>query len=188
MESALIIVGWIVGLLATVIVVFLVVAALQPEDFRISRSASMSAPASEIFPYVNNLHRFDDWSPFANIDPNMGKLYTGPEAGVGASYAWSGNSQAGEGKMTIVESQPNDVVRMKLEFAKPWACQNDVEFLFQPKGDQVVVSWTMTGKNNFMAKAFSLLMGMDRMVGGMFEEGLAKLKSLVEAGAKKPVA
>lgn len=183
MEIALYIVLW----LAAIIVLFLIVVALQPADFRISRSASMEAPPSAIFPYVNNLKRFDDWSPFAKLDPNMKKTYEGPEAGVGASYAWSGNDMAGEGKMTIVDLTPSEIIRMKLEFTKPWQCQNDVEFKFVPEGDKTVVSWTMSGTNNFMAKAFSLLMNMDRMVGSSFEEGLAKLKGLAEADAKKLV-
>jgi hypothetical protein len=169
-----------------VIVIFLIVVAIQPADFRLARTVAIDAPASAVFPYVNELRRFDDWSPFAKIDPNMKKTYEGPEAGVGASYSWNGNDNAGEGKMTIVESRPGEVVFMKLEFTRPMACENKVEFRFEPKGDQTHVSWIMTGTNGFIGKAFHLLL-VDRMVGGQFEEGLAKLKSLSEADAKKPV-
>ena len=172
--------------IAAIVVVFLIVVAIQPADFRIARTVAVEAPPAAIFPYVNDLRRFDDWSPFAKLDPNMKKTYEGPEAGVGSSYSWSGKDQAGQGKMTIVESRPHERVRMNLDFTKPMECQNQVEFLLEQKGDKVHVSWIMTGTNNFIGKAFHLLF-IERMVGGSFEEGLSKLKSIAEADAKKPV-
>ena len=58
------------------------------------------------------------------------------------------------------------------------------EFTFRPQGNQTAVTWSMTGTNNFMAKAIHLVMNMDRMIGGQFDRGLADMKSVVESGAR----
>lgn len=168
-----------------VLAVFSGIVAMQPEEFRVARTVTISAVPEKIFPHVNNLHAWEEWSPFEHLDPAMKRTYTGPEEGVQASYAWSGNSQAGEGKMTIVESHASDLVKMKLEFTRPFVCSNDVEFTFlKPTENETNVSWVMTGKNNFIGKAFSLLMSMDSMVGSDFEKGLKTLKSVVEKESK----
>ncbi len=169
------------GIVAALIVVLLVVVALQPAAFQIARSTTISAPAAAIFPHVNDLHAWVAWSPFEKLDPAMKRTYEGPPSGAGASQSWSGNSKAGEGRLTIMESKLNELVRLKLEFVRPFACCNNVDFTFKPEGSQTVVSWDMTGENGFMAKGFGLIMNMDKMVGKEFAEGLANLKSVVEA-------
>jgi len=83
--------------------------------------------------------------------------------------------------MTILESRPGDLVRIKLEFLKPFAATDTAEFAFAPEGDGTTVTWSMTGKNNFVSKAFCLFMDMDKMVGGDFEKGLAAMKAVAEA-------
>jgi hypothetical protein len=94
-----------------------------------------------------------------------------------------GNSEVGEGKMTITDSRTNESVKLKLEFFKPMAGVSDAEFTFKPQGNQTEVTWSMSGHNNFVGKAFCLFMNMDKMIGGNFEKGLADLKAIVESGA-----
>ena len=147
--------------------------------------ALLLATAGVVFAEVNDLHKWADWSPWAKLDPTMKQTYEGAAAGTGAIYSWAGNKDVGEGRMTITESRSNELIRIKLEFLKPFAAVNITEFAFTPEGDQTAVSWTMTGTNNFMAKAFCMFMNMDKMVGGDFEKGLAQLKVAAEAGAKK---
>jgi hypothetical protein len=166
--------------LAAVIVVFVIVVTTRPADFRIARSATFAASAPIVFEQINDLHKFNDWSPWAKIDPNAKATFDGPPAGVGSSFAWSGNSEVGEGRMTITESKPGEVVRMKLEFIKPFAATNTAEFTLKPEGNQTTLTWSMTGKNGFMAKAFSMFVDCDKMVGSQFEQGLANLKAIVE--------
>jgi carbon monoxide dehydrogenase subunit G len=171
--------------LAVIVLVFVVIVALQPSDFRVTRSTTISAPAPAVFAQVNDFHKWDAWSPWAKLDPAMKKTYDGVPAGTGAIYSWSGNDQVGDGRMTLTESRPSDLIRIKLEFMKPFAATNTTEFNFKPEGNQTVVTWSMFGENNFMAKAFGLLMNMDKMVGGDFEKGLAQMKSVVEAAPKQ---
>jgi hypothetical protein len=171
--------------IGAIVVVFLIVVALQPAEFRVVRSASMSAPPPAVFEQVNDLHKWAAWSPWEKLDPALKRTYEGPAAGTGAIYRWVGNNKVGEGSMTITESRPSDLIRIKLEFLQPFASTADTEFTFKPEGNQTEVTWSMAGKNNFMAKAMCLFMNMDKMVGGQFEQGLAQMKSLVETAAAK---
>ena len=86
--------------------------------------------------------------------------------------------------MTITESNPPDRIQIRLEFIKPFAGVNTTVFTFVPEGNGTRVTWTMSGKNNFIGKAIGLVMNCDKMIGGMFEKGLESLKSVSEAAAK----
>lgn len=171
---------WILLSAAGIVVVFIVVVALQPADFKIERSATLRAPASAAFAQVNDFQNWRAWSPWEKVDPALKRSYDGPKAGTGAIYAWQGNKDVGEGRMTITESRPGELVRIKLEFFKPFAATNTAVFSFKPAGDSTAVTWTMTGQNNFLSKAMCLFVDMDRMVGGMFEQGLAQMKTVLE--------
>jgi carbon monoxide dehydrogenase subunit G len=171
--------------LAVIVIVFVVVVALQPSEFRVARTATISAPPPAVFAQVNDFHKWEAWSPWAKLDPAMKQTYAGAPAGTGAIYTWAGNDQVGEGRMTLTESRPSDLIRIKLEFLKPFASTAATEFTFKPEGNQTMVTWSMAGKNNFMAKAFGLFMNMDKTVGGDFEKGLANLKSVSEAAPKQ---
>src|SRR3954465_10246229 len=151
------------------IVVFVIVVALQPSHYRIARSTTISAPPAEVFAQVNDLHKFQDWSPWAKLDPDLKQTYEGAPTGVGAAYAWEGNKKVGQGRMSITESKENELVNMKLEFIKPFASVAATDFALKPEGNQTSVTWSMSGENNFVAKAFCLFMNMDKMVGGDFE-------------------
>jgi hypothetical protein len=110
----------------------------------------------------------------------MKEAYEGAPAGAGAIYAWSGNHEVGEGRMTITDSHPDDLVRLRLEFFKPFRGTSTAEFTFKPEGAHTLVTWSMVGENNFIAKAVHLVMNMDRMIGGNFEKGLTRMKAVVE--------
>lgn len=174
--------------LAIVIVLFLLFVASRPSDFRVSRSLTMGAPAETVFSQVNILRQWEAWNPWGKMDPNAKMTYEGPAAGVGASYTWAGNAKVGEGRSTIVESKPGELVRFRLEFFKPMKAVNTAEFTFKPEGGQTAVTWTMTGKNNFVGKLFGLLINCDKMVGEQFEKGLATMKTVAESAAGKPAA
>lgn len=168
---------------ALIVVVFVVVAALQPPDFRVVRSATIAAPPAVVFAQVNDLHKFQAWSPWAKLDPAAKTSFEGPPAGTGAVFTWAGNHEVGEGRMTITESRPNELITFKLDFVKPFAGTSTAEWTFKPEGNQTAVTWSMSGKKNFISKAISLFMNMDQMIGGQFEKGLADLKALSEAAA-----
>ena len=92
----------------------------------------------------------------------MRKTYEGPPAGAGAVYAWDGNREVGEGRSTITESRPNDLIRIKLEFVRPFKATSTAEFAFRPEGDRTFGRGSLTGQNGFLTKAIGLFMDMDR--------------------------
>ena len=163
---------------AAFIFVFFLVIARQPAEFRITRSATLPVPPDAVFPHVNDLHLWQVWSPWAKMDPNAKNTFTGAPEGNGASMAWAGNKKVGEGRMTITDSRPNEAVRLKLEFLKPFVATHVAEFTFKPQGGETLVTWSMSGTNNFMAKLFTTLMNCDKMIGGQFEQGLASLREV----------
>ncbi|HTI97407.1 MAG TPA: SRPBCC family protein [Dongiaceae bacterium] len=167
--------------LPVLIVLFCIVVTLQPASFRVTRSATISAPPERVFSHVNDLKQWEAWSPWVKLDPNAKSTFSGPAAGTGASMTWAGNREVGEGRMTITDSQPNKLVQLKLEFLKPFQAVSTAEFTFTPQGNATEVTWTMSGQNDFMGKAVSLFMDCDKMIGGQFEKGLASLNTAVTA-------
>jgi uncharacterized protein YndB with AHSA1/START domain len=163
-----------------------IVVARRPSEFRVSRTIAITAPAPLVFAQVNDFRKWAVWSPYEKRDPAMRKTYEGPSAGGGAVYTWSGNKEVGEGRTTITESQPNDLIRIRLEFEKPFKATSTAEFAFEPDGSRTAVTWSLTGRHNFMMKVMCLFMNMDRMIGGDFEQGLAQMKAVAETAAARP--
>lgn len=171
--------------IAVLVVIFVAVVATRPSDFKVTRSAVLPAQPATVFDQVNDLHKWDAWSPWAKLDPNSKITFDGPQTGAGSSMAWAGNAQVGEGKMTITDSKPNDRILMQLVFIKPFAGESTTEFTFKPDNGGTLVTWTMSGKNNFIGKCFSLFMDCDKMMGGQFEQGLDNMKKVVSATATR---
>lgn len=158
---------------------FLIYVSTRPEDFSVTRTAVIPAAPERVFAIVNDFHKWEDWSPWAKLDPNSKTTFSGPTAGVGAEFTWNGNSEVGQGRMTITDSQPSELIKLDLEFIKPMPGQSVTEFTFQPEGEGTKVTWTMSGKNGFMGKLFSVLMDCDKMIGGYFEQGFENMKKLL---------
>jgi hypothetical protein len=147
--------------------------------FEISRSTNIAADPADVHRRINDFHEWTAWSPWEDVDPNLQRIYTGPDQGVGAHYAWQGNRRAGEGSMEIVSSTPEQI-GIKLAFLKPWKATNDVVFTLTPSGSGTDVTWKMTGEHAGLGKVFSKVLSMDKMLGKDFEKGLARLKAVSE--------
>jgi uncharacterized protein YndB with AHSA1/START domain len=169
--------------LIVALVLFLGFVALQPTEFRIARSQRMAAEPATVFAQVNDFHHWEDWSPWIKLDPNAKATFEGPSEGEGAIFRWAGNAEVGEGSMTITDSRPHERIRIRLDFLKPFEDTADAEFTFEPQGDETLVTWSMSGQNNFIGKLFCLFMDMDEMIGSKFEEGLASIQAIVEQPA-----
>lgn len=160
-------------------------ASTRPDEMHIERTADVKAPALVVFNIINNLQRWSEWSPYDKFDPNMKKSFKGPQQGPGAIYEWNGNGNVGEGRLTITDSKPGEIVTMKLEFTRPFNCNNQVNFRLTPTDKGTQVSWIMDGKNTLMSKVMGIFMDMDAMVGGDFVEGLKNLDKVAQADAAK---
>jgi carbon monoxide dehydrogenase subunit G len=170
----------IVMIVVFAIVIVLGYAATKPDMFAVERSITINAPPEKIYPLIDDFHNWGAWSPYEKMDPAMKRTLSGADSGRGAIYAWEGNANAGTGRMEITEAKPATKVTIQLDFTKPFAAHNTVDFTLEPSGAATHVTWAMHGANAYMAKVMGLFMNMDRMVGGQFESGLTALKSAAE--------
>ena len=168
--------------LGLVVAVALVVVGMQPDTFSVERSALVQAPPDVVFAQIQNLRAMDTWSPYAQMDPEMKIRYEGPEAGVGARSSWEG-PQMGTGSLTVTGVEPGRSVDMNLDMLTPMEAHNQIRFSLAPEAGGTRVTWRMQGESGFLGKAIHLVMDMDSMVGGQFEQGLASLSEKAEAEA-----
>jgi len=162
-----------------VIAIIAVIASTKPDQWTIQRQATIPAAPAKVFPYLDNPHKFNEWSPWAKLDPNIKLTYDGPTSGNGANCSWAGNGKVGAGKATIIESRPTVLVRYRFDFYKPLKCTNTHEFVLKPDGSQTVVTWTSTGTAPFVFKLMLVFASADKMMGDNFDQGLANLKTVV---------
>jgi uncharacterized protein YndB with AHSA1/START domain len=158
----------------------LIYGAFKPGNFHVQRTIAINAPTERIFPLINDFHNWSQWSPYENLDPNMKRTFGGPASGQGSIYGWEGNSKAGKGQMEITESAPSSKVVIRLDFVKPIEGHDTVEFTLQPNGSSTNVTWAMAGPLNFSGKVMTIFVSMDSIMGGDFENGLAKMKAAAE--------
>jgi uncharacterized protein YndB with AHSA1/START domain len=170
----------------TIIIVVLLIAGIliyastKPDTFHVERTVNIKATPDKLFPYINDFHQWQPWSPYEKLDPAMTRRFSGAAAGEGAIYEWEGNSKAGAGRITIKQAVPSSKVLLNLEMLKPFAATNDVTFTLRPEGDTTQVTWAMDGRNTLLPKVMGLFLNMDALVGDQFEEGLNNLKAVAE--------
>jgi hypothetical protein len=165
-------------LLMTILMV--VVAFALPQQITVARSKIINAPESDLYPYVNSLKRFNEWSPWAMRDPETKYVYSGPEEGKGAQMEWSSDHpDVGKGMLEIIESETNSFVRVALDIGVKGKA--NVSYQLKPSGAGTRVVWVFeTDVGNNPVRRWMGLM-LDRWVGQDYEEGLERLKKIAEA-------
>jgi uncharacterized protein YndB with AHSA1/START domain len=177
-----------IGIAAAVLIAgVLIYAAMQPDTFRIQRTASIQAPPERIFAVLNDFQQSQSWSPYEKKDPAMKRAFSGAPVGKGSVYEFDGNKDVGSGRIEIIESLPPKKVTLQLDMIEPFKASNLVEYTLEPKGEATEVTWAMSGHAPFLSKLICLFIDMDTMVGTDFEVGLANLKAVTEAPAAGPV-
>lgn len=161
------------------IVMILTYAATRPDTLHVERSIDIKARPEELFALVSDFRQWDAWSPY-NKDPAMKKTYSGSASGKGAMYAWEGNKDVGRGEITITDTTPPKEIVMALHMIQPFEGRNHVVFSLDAKGDDTTVTWTLEDKHTYFMKVMSLFLNLDKMIGGDFETGLARLKAVAE--------
>jgi hypothetical protein len=168
------------AVLAVGIAAVLILAAMKPDRFQVQRSAAIKALPEKIFPLINDFKAWTAWSPYENKDPAMKRTYGAATSGKGATYAWDGNGQVGSGNMLITDAAAPSAVKLDLNMTRPIEAHNVIEFTLKPLGSSTSVTWAMSGDVPYFAKIIHVFINMDKMVGGDFEAGLAKLKAVAE--------
>ncbi len=151
--------------------------AFLPKDFRVERSIEIDAPPEVVFDEVNSLREWDAWSPWKAKDPSIQNEYSGPESGVGAKVRWT-SENSGEGTQTITLSERPTRIETALDFGDMG--QPNADWTFEPTGDGTKVTWGLSGTAAGPLGGYFAKM-MDGWVGADYEDGLARLKALVES-------
>lgn len=167
--------------IAAAVAALLAYAATRPDTFTVSRSIDINAAPEKIFPLLNNFEAWPGWSPYEKLDPAMQRTLGTITQGKGATYAWAGNGKVGAGNMELTASVPPALVALDLNMLKPIKANNKVTFTLTPSGRKTTVTWAMEGQSPFIGKLMGVVMNMDKMVGGQFDEGLANLKAVAES-------
>ena len=164
----------------------------RPEDqnlrarmstFDVTRSATVQADAAAVHALIDDFHEWTKWSPWEDVDPDLNRTYSGPDAGTGAVYEWSGNRKAGSGRMEITDAVEPSKIQIALQFLKPFKANNRTTFEFVERDGQTDVTWRMVGAKTLMTRIMGLVSSMDKMIGKDFEKGLAQLSSAATTSA-----
>ncbi len=166
--------------LAALLVVVLIIPFFKSPHFRVERSRSIPASAEALFPFVNNHKKFNEINPWLKMDPSAKVSYAGPESGVGAVSSWEGG-KTGKGSATIIESKPNELVKLRMDWKAPMEGTSTVEYTLVPDGGKTKLTWAMYGDNNYIGKLMSMIMDCEKMCGPPFEQGLADIEKAVTA-------
>lgn len=165
--------------LAIVLLAMLVIAFFLPRQVHVERKGTINAPAKVVFNQVNNLHTWEKWAVWNQMDPDMQVEFEHTGIGKGAAYTWeSENPNLGSGKLTITESVPYDSIATKMNFMEEGISTG--YFLFEEKNGQTEITWAFDTDlgNNPVARWMGLF--FESMIGPDFEQGIENLKIVAE--------
>ncbi|RXP63603.1 polyketide cyclase [Lutibacter sp. HS1-25] len=164
------------------IVIFLIIilANIAPGKYDVSRSILIKKPLPEVFSYLKLLKNQDNWSPWAEKDPNMKKTFSGVDGEIGFVSSWVGNKEVGEGAQEITDIINNEAIFSQLRFLKPFKSKSDAYLKVENVDGGTKVTWGFSGINKFPVSILMLFMNMDKTIGKDFEYGLNKLQKILE--------
>jgi len=132
-----------------------------------------------VFPYLNNPHRFAEWSPWALRDPQLALSYSGPEEGNGAKIQWTSKvPSVGTGTMEITESEPSRHIDLVVNFN---GLDGTSSFDIAPAGSGSKVTWSFGYDSGTSPLNRWKALMLDRFVGAEYRTGLDRLKEKIES-------
>lgn len=167
--------------IVAIVALVLIIAIFLPSQVSVERSTVINASDSTVFANLSSYLSRAQWDPWLKLEPSAKFTLSGPETGVGASYAWEGQ-EIGSGTMTIKEIVPMKSVHSELVFLTPQSGTSQVFWYIEPQADGTKVTWMFQSEMGWPIERYFGLM-MDGMLGPDFERGLANLKSMIESGS-----
>lgn len=170
-----------VYILGGIVALIVLLALVAPKNYHVSRSIKINRPKAEVFEYLKSVKNQDNWSPWKSKDPDMKQEFIGEDGTVGFISKWEGNKQVGTGEQEIKNIVEGDRIETELRFFKPWKSQSDAYIKTTDSDGGTEVTWGFSGVNKVPINIMMLFFNMDKAVGKDFEEGLSKLKSIMES-------
>lgn len=156
---------------------------VQDPAYTYSRQVTIAGTPEQIFPYIVNSQKMNEWMPWQEIDPSVKMEYSGPAEGVGSKTAWTGTGEMGTGHSEITAVTPNESVVSALEMVEPFPMKQVATIKIAPADGKSLVTWSVSGENNMIARVMSVFLDFDKQVGTSFEKGLNTLKAMVETSS-----
>jgi hypothetical protein len=169
----------ILVLLLSLAALFVLVSFFLPSTSKIERSITIKAKPDVIYPYINSLKTWGDWTVWnKKTDSTLQVIYDGPDQGVGSKQTWKSKNM-GDGATIITETrEPSNVKYDLLLQDGDFKTIGNIDLL--PAGDSTKVIWSSLsylGSNVFI-KYFGLF--MEPIMGPDYEKGLSNLKKLIQ--------
>ncbi len=167
----------ITGISLLVIVLIYLILCIAAPPMEVERSIVINAKDSVIFSKFGDFKQWDSWSPWTQNDPQIpaNSVYTGTPYTKGHQVEWKSKKE-GSGRQVIEEIKPYTYIKTALYFQPNDSDPGYSEFKLEPDGAGTKVTWNMKGKMPFLFKGIGVIMGMNKMLGGYFDRGLANLK------------
>lgn len=169
------------GLLG-IIALLLIAALFMPKEYAVEREVTINKPVDSVFKYVKYLKNQNEFSVWANIDPNMQSTFTGTDGAVGAISAWESKvKEVGIGEQEITKINEGKRLDFELRFKEP---MNDTAMGFMStemvSENQTKVKWGINGIIPYPINLMLPFMKMDQMIGNDLQKGLENLKGKME--------
>lgn len=149
-------------------------------NYEVERTITINAKPGDIYPYLADLKKWQDWTAWTTEKyPDMKTEYSGAESGVGAKSAWTGET-SGNGKMEITKAEKDQDIEWTLEF-EGFPKANGYARLKPVEGDVTRITYGMSGSMGSNPLMKLMVFTMDSAMGAEFDQGLTKLKEVVES-------
>lgn len=165
---------------AIALAVFLALGAALGQDYSVSRTVAVKAELARVHELCGELKNWPEWAPWQKQDPTIQTTFGEKTTGVGAHQSWTGES--GDGELTFTRCDPQTGIAYDMNFIDGETKMPAKSAMnYKPVEGGVEVEWTMEGSMNMPVVGGYFALLADKMIGPMFDDGLAKLKSVAEA-------
>ena len=165
------------GTVAAVGLLFLGVGLLLSGEWRAERAVHIEAGPDLVFPYLDSLALWDEWTVWGDIESQL----TGPARGAGATRSWD-NDAYGQGTFTLVESSEAGGVRYRVDL-EPGSATIAGQFDLVARDGGTTVTWVEAGDFGNNPLLGYVARTMERSQGAELERSLDRLKAVVEGGS-----
>jgi carbon monoxide dehydrogenase subunit G len=171
--------------LVGIFIVYLILCAAGPKKMEVSESMTMNASNAAIWEEISDFSKWNSWSPWHKLDPNMKSTMVGNPGEVGHSQSWvSSNGSVGTGSQKFSEVRINEFLKSEMYFNGDTTHAAYASFTLAPDGEGTKVTWSMDGETPFLFRGMALVMGMNKMIAEEYKKGLTDLKAIAEAKPK----
>lgn len=161
----------IFGGIAAVLVTFMLIGLVLPGTWSAEASVEIEAAPTEVFPYLNDLSRWDTWTNWGDIESEL----SDPPRSVGASRSWD-DPNFGSGSVTITSSSAPTLVRYEVEVEGGASVNGELRIEALGGGGMSRVTWREEGDLGRNPLMGYVARNMSKSQATQLAEGLEKLR------------